>query len=171
MLVVAFDPGNTTGIATVNTDRMGSLVTHEFQWKDICRFLDGLQAYDMPDVIVYERFTITEGTAKLSPQTGPMDVIGALKYVANRQLIEIVAQTPYDAKHFGTDARLKEYGWYTKGKGHANDASRHLFLWCTKHSYVKFDAEGCLVCPEVKELPYGKSQLLCPEYKHIQREH
>jgi hypothetical protein len=149
MLIVAFDPGGTTGIAVVNTDRMGSIVTHEFQWEDICRFLDGLQDYDMPDVIVYEKFTITEGTAKLSPTTAPMDVIGTLKYVANRQLIEIVGQKPYDAKHFATDERLKAYGWYTKGKGHANDAARHLMLYCVKHNYVQFDSNGALICPNL----------------------
>jgi hypothetical protein len=149
MYIVAFDPGLMTGIAIVNTDHMREIRTHEMQWPELCRFLDSLQDYDMPDVFVYERFTITEGTAKLSPQTGPMDVIGALKYVANRQLTEIVAQTPHDAKTFGTDIRLKTYGWYTKGKGHANDAARHLFLYCTKHSYVKFDAEGCPICPTI----------------------
>jgi hypothetical protein len=147
MLIAAFDPGGTTGIAVVDTDNMASIVTHEFQWDDVCSFLDGLQAYDMPDVFVYETFTITEGTAKLSPTTAPMDVIGALKYVANRQSIEIVGQRPYDAKHFATDTRLKAYGWYTKGKGHVNDASRHLFLWCAKHNYVQFDSEGTLICP------------------------
>src|ERR1035441_10038009 len=142
MLIVAFDPGNTTGLAIVNTDLMDVIKTHEMQWEELCRFLDSMQDYDMPDVFVYERFTITEGTAKLSPQTGPMDVIGALKYVANRQLIEIVAETPHDAKTFGTDVRLKEYGWYTKGKGHANDAARHLFLYCVKHGYVQFGPDG-----------------------------
>ena len=148
MYIVAFDTGLTTGIATVNTDLMGEIGAHEMQWEGLCRFLDTIQAHsDMPDVIVYERFTITEGTAKLSPQTGPMDVIGALKYVANRNLTEIVAQTPYDAKTFGTDARLKEYGWYTKGKGHAVDATRHLFLYCVKQQYVQFNSEGCLICP------------------------
>ena len=147
MYIVSFDPGLATGVATVNTDRMDALLTFEMDWSEVCDYLVHLSLYDLPDVFVYERFTITEGTAKLSPQTAPMDVIGAIKYVAYHDGISLVPQMPYDAKHFATDERLKAYGWYTKGKGHAVDATRHLYLYCVKHGYIQFDQDGNAICP------------------------
>jgi len=146
-IVVAFDPGLVTGVATVNTDNMANLMTFEYGWQEVCNHLQNLYRSNLPDEYVYETFTITEGTAKLSPNSAPMDVIGAIKYVATLGCVRLTAQRPYDAKHFATDDRLKTYGWYTRGRGHSNDASRHLFLYCAKHGYIQFDSEGSLICP------------------------
>ena len=41
---------------------------------------------------------------------------------------------------FATDDKLRRLGWYKPGKGHANDAARHLLLWFAKHRTPEGDA-------------------------------
>jgi hypothetical protein len=128
--VYAFDPGLMTGWALwldgdhdSGEDDFEGIVT---------RVHEGIDA----NIIVAERYVITAETLRKTRQTTALEVIGFLRAHAFWSQAEFYLQAPSDAKHFTTDAQLRAIGWYKTGKGHANDASRHLRLWLTKHGHL-----------------------------------
>ncbi len=133
-MILAVDPGGTTGWAVYDD---GEVYAGQ---DDQIHFFACVKALPRPSVIVVERYTITPHTAKLSQQTTALEVIGFLRYWAWEHDADFVMQTPADAKRFaqvGTDkhARLDAAGWTQRPLAkfdHANDALRHLLLYCVK---------------------------------------
>lgn len=117
----AFDPGTMTGVATwVN----GIFVADQFTVEDLYVFVDA-RCSDITHAQI-ERFTISERTIKASRVDDPLDVIGYLKYAAWRCGFPYAMTKPDAVMRTYTDAALKRAGMFTRGKGHANDATRHL---------------------------------------------
>ena len=150
MRVLAADPGGTTGWAYYAD---GAVTAGQDEFASFTDIVDGwcsVHSTDpkrkgVPDVIVAERFLITPQTAKLSQQSTALEIIGFLRYVAHREGIPFVLQTPADAKRFAQvgsdkDARLERVGWLKKPKAqndHANDALRHLLLYTVKNKIIE----------------------------------
>lgn len=131
MRILSLDPGKTTGVASVHDD---AIVTGEFDWRQLCVQLQRL--VQVVDLVVAERFTINQRTVRNTQAPWSLEVIGAVRYVTGLQPFPVPfeLQSPADAKTFATDAKLRERGWWTPGKPHANDAARHALLAIARHS-------------------------------------
>lgn len=141
MIILAVDPGKTTGLARVDWegDDLHQVETVEYEFADTCRWLwrNFGQCPPATTRIVAERFIITAATAKKSQAPFSLEVIGVVKYLA---LVykhrEPRLQTSSDAKNFSTNARLRALGlWHRGGGGHANDALRHAVKWAVDAGY------------------------------------
>lgn len=92
------------------------------------------------DLVVCEAFIISERTTK-SASDGwkrgrELMFIGATEFMCRQTGVEFVTQTPADAKSFATDEKLRRMGWWTAGKDHSRDASRHMLLALTKRKLI-----------------------------------
>lgn len=135
---MALDPGLTTGWAILHEDgrhESGQLTVWE-TYRAVEKFCER----DSANVLVAEKFTITARTAQLSQAPWSLELIGVARKEAWKLLdTPLVTQTPAQAKGFSSDARLRHLGWWLPGKGHANDASRHLLLYAATHRLSQVD--------------------------------
>jgi len=137
-LVIAVDPGKTSGVATWDGEKFDSMEL------DVSSFFDDVhtmihQAVGRGDTVrlVSESFIITVHTAKNTQATWSLELIGVLKFFAHAYKLEpLVLQQPSTGKAFGTDAKLRHMGWYRKGMGHANDAARHLLTFMATRKMI-----------------------------------
>jgi hypothetical protein len=143
-MILAVDPGLTTGWATIDAPNhpefqsgmiQGRYAFYDWLYGQFSSWTHAsLQEQSIqPLTLVVEKFTITEATAKKSPQPDPLYIIGHLDAIAHRDALEMVFQLPSQAMSFATNDKLKAVGWYKPGKGHDNDAARHLMLYAVKH--------------------------------------
>jgi len=86
--------------------------------------------------VVCESYIVTANTLKKSRQNWSLEGIGVFRYLARTSDAEFTLQSPADAKTFATDEKLKAMGWHVPGRDHANDASRHLLLYCLKRRII-----------------------------------
>jgi hypothetical protein len=130
--VVVLDPGKTTGLVDWMRGGEPEFKAMELNFDDTCRYLLHVgSAHGMAEdvLIVSESFVITPQTAKNTQAPWSLELIGVARMVSNIYLGRpLILQQPASAKRFSSDSRLKRMGWWTPGKGHANDASRHLLL-------------------------------------------
>lgn len=129
MIIIAADPGNMTGWASINIGdhwAPDALSAGQLSSDEFCDWMATLGG--QADLIIYETFTITSQTTRKSPQPIPIEVIGVMKFLARRANIRIEPQSPGSAKQFVTDAQLRKLGLWQPGKDHARDAIRHLVL-------------------------------------------
>lgn len=126
-IVIAIDPGQTTGYAVYMDGNFSSGETSEPY--GILRLIDSIVAEGRPVQLVVENYTITSRTARLSPQPEALKLIGALEAAAERLGLGFQG-SQLGCKTFATDEKLRVLGWYrpTDG-GHANDAARHLLTY------------------------------------------
>jgi hypothetical protein len=141
MMILAFDPGGTTGVAAWCNDDEGDPVfdSEQLSWSEFVNNIDKYE-FEPDDVIVAERYTITAQTLRKSRQTTALEVIGVLRYIAARAHIEFVLQSPADAKRYATDARLEKVGWLKRPlarNDHANDAARHMLLYLVSEQLIE----------------------------------
>lgn len=134
-LVMAFDPGLTTGVAWFNRD-YGTVASEEW---DLDRIYDwvGHSFYSASrGVIVCESFIISNATIRKSQATWSLELIGLLRLPARRtELGELQLQSPSAAKSFITDVKLKHLGLWPSSD-HERDALRHLLLWLARMGYL-----------------------------------
>jgi len=119
--LMAIDPGETCGNATF-TD--GEFLCAD-QCKDMMNYINTQDWY--ANVIVYEDYKIYPGKLKLHSFSDipTLKVIGVIEYFCDQNNIKVIKQLASTAKGFCTNIKLKEWGFYQKGKPHANDAIRH----------------------------------------------
>ena len=127
--VAAFDPGKLTGWALYDRE------TEEFDsgqtnFDETCNLVFALgQKHLATLLVVSESFIITQATAKNSQAPWSLELIGVMRYASRMYTRrDLVTQAPATAKRFSSDERLKQMGWHRPGKGHANDAARHLLV-------------------------------------------
>ena len=133
MIILAVDPGLTTGMALFNTITSSYKVEQITGFEKFSEFMSAW--YDGLDPI------------KKTQQYEALEITGVLRHLVHEwgsQWVE--PQLPSAAMKLGTNDRLKRVGWYVKGKPHAMDAARHLFLWCCKNGIIQFSGEGLPVC-------------------------
>jgi hypothetical protein len=129
MRVVALDPGGTTGVAlaidyeieevsqlqtTTGAEYHELLHTIEYWWK--------------PELIVCESFL---HRTTIGVDTTALEVIGCVKMYAWRESVELLFQTPSQAKAFWTNDKIKKIGLWRANQRHAMDALRHALVWIT----------------------------------------
>lgn len=131
-LILAIDPGETTGYAY--GFREGSSFAFCFagqeRWNELALF--GVLQSLNPSTLIAESFEFRrKGRDNLvlfsRNLLGVSSLWGGLHDGAN-----LYSQSASEGKGFYTDRRLKKEGYYTVGKEHARDATRHLLY------YVRF---------------------------------
>lgn len=130
---IALDPGGTSGVAIYRNGEFNSMELAYPFWEQSLLIHSFLIDPSL-DKVIYEKYTITQHTAKLSQQPEALMLIGVIEFLAHDKC---VPQMPSAAKSFCPDAALKAVGWWnpTVG-GHANDASRHLLLSAVRDHWL-----------------------------------
>lgn len=134
MLVYAFDPGKLTGVAVWDTET-SEFFADQLTVHELYEYVDS--ACDQIGYSQIEKFTITERTLKVARETDPMDVIGYLKYAAWRCGFPWGMSIPAEVMSTFPDKSLRKAGMFTTGKGHANDAARHLAWYLVRNKIRK----------------------------------
>lgn len=132
-LIIAFDPGKITGVAMWEgtTAEDADFTADQYTVEDLYVAVD--EWCDTMDFAQIEKFTISQATIRKAAESDPLDVIGYLKYAAWRCGFQIGWSKPADVMKTFPDAALKKAGMFTPGKGHANDATRHLAWYLVKN--------------------------------------
>ena len=127
MLILALDPGETTGYVVAEADGLDYdiKISGQFPIRH-WRQLEALITYWLPDIVVYEAFYLSPQIAKFKTRsTMPtVEVIGVLKYLAWKYTTSLIAQPP-SAKEF---VSLPRYVAGVSGP-HARDALKHLIAY------------------------------------------
>lgn len=99
------------------------------------------------DAVVFEDFILREATmgrslllpVRMTSAFRGMTLVNAPGILEDEILLRRGSiprwsiQSPSDGKSVVTNARLKDWGYWIKGKEHARDAIRHGLLWILKH--------------------------------------
>ena len=127
--IVTIDPGKMSGLTEYDL-WTGKFQAFEMNFEDTCRFLMNRGAkYQSAMVLCSESFTIGPQTVKNTAAPWSLELIGVARAVSQIWCgRDLTLQSPAQAKRFSSDDRLKRMGFHTPGKGHANDAARHLLL-------------------------------------------
>lgn len=146
--VLAVDPGKMTGVAYLDRET-NDFKSYELDFDATCAFAEKMSVALGTDLlIVSESFIITVQTAKNTQAPWSLELIGVLRFLSRRFTEQdIVLQSPSTAKRFSSDERLKQMGWHVPGKGHANDAARHLLLVCATRGWLPDETLRLLATP------------------------
>lgn len=118
-MIIALDPGITTGIATlIGTD---IIITKQLGPSHAGSY-EFLQKAS-PKEVVYESF-IYQRRNKV--ELYPVEVIGVIKLYGEIYDIPLFVQSASQAKGFITDDKIKKMGLWVRGQKHGMDALRHL---------------------------------------------
>lgn len=79
---------------------------------------------EVPRVFGVERYTINGRTARLSQQPDALKVIGVVEQLAAYSQAECSQFAKSNAVKTYSDEFLRDVGWWSPGKTHANDATR-----------------------------------------------
>ena len=125
MLILALDPGETTGYVIAESDGLDYDIKLSGQFPNWQMF-EALIARYVPDAIVYEAFYLSPQIAKFKAHSvlPTVETIGVLKYLAWRCQVRLIPQLP-SAKELVT---LPRYVAGVSGS-HARDALRHLIAY------------------------------------------
>lgn len=132
--ILAIDPGLTTGFAIF--DQQSPMEGFAWQAKlDHVEFVDELNE-QWPNIIVCESFVHTHRTGV---DYTPVEMIGLVKWHAQKRGILLVLQTPAYGKAFFSDDKLKKIHAYKAGMPHAMDALRHLHQFMMKQGLFNME--------------------------------
>ncbi len=135
--ILALDPGLTTGIALYDREE-NRFHSEQQNFDGTCAVLLQQASHKGEDlVIVSEAFIITPATPKNTQAPWSLELIGVARMVSRTWCKrDLAKQDAASAKRFSSDARLKHMGWHKPGKGHANDAARHLLLLLATRAWI-----------------------------------
>lgn len=144
--IIGIDPGKTTGIAEFR-DHCG-IGMYELREEDVVhhvqKFISVAKSREVkshPIIIAVERFTIRQGTHRMTHQPTALHVIGALREAFNSNSDVIISvQQPATAKKLGKKSLLHTAKLYSTTMPHANDAARHVLVALLKYYPNFFDA-------------------------------
>lgn len=137
-IILAIDPGTTTGFALFNEDG-GHFISYEVEGpvnavESVTLFLDTAHTANDIVEIVCESFVISARTIKTQRVNDPWEIKGWIKLECLRRDVAYTEQSPATGKSFGTDDKLRKIGWFRSSEGgHANDAARHLITYLAQH--------------------------------------
>lgn len=131
-VLLALDPGETTGVACFASDSTTATLVHASQIKtwplelgveNMTKLLKELE----PKSLVFESYQVYEWKSKdhVWSQIPTVQVIGMIKTLCIQMGIPYHTQTAQVAKGFVTDDKLKAWGYWQDGLRHARDAIRH----------------------------------------------
>lgn len=150
MKIMGVDPGGTTGIATIDVpwdesryeptpDTYVADDQLEAEWgagaDSIGPRLRSVIEATKPDLIVVEKFIITQQTVRFTRQPDALWIIGGVRFIADSLKIPVHMQPASLAKTAWDATRLKNTGWakIVKRK-HARDALRHALTACVTYT-------------------------------------
>lgn len=137
--LIAVDPGKTTGVAVWEM-HTPTPIGIELAPLGAARHVRKAMDCEMAGTVfvICEAFVFSARTLHASFQPDALEVIGMMRLICweQEQVMVTPLQQASSAKSLMTDARLKDLGWWVKGKGHANDALRHMGLYAAKHGYI-----------------------------------
>lgn len=143
MIVIALDPGITTGYSIGQIDENGLMrvVTGENRWSHL-ELWNLFEEYE-PDVIICETFEYRNRSRK-GLELYSRELIGVCNLYAQMKQCHIRMQNPLkdNESTFFNDARLQKDNIYKKGCGHANDAARHLLTWFVFREGFQYNKKG-----------------------------
>ena len=128
--ILCIDPGETTGVSYFNL--YGMRYWDEIRTPDVDSYTDCFDELlnatdDIIQCIVIEDYRVyswkTEQHAWSALHTP--QIIAATHVLARQKKIPVFKQMAHPVKTFCTDEKLKEWGYWQKGKRHARDAIRH----------------------------------------------
>lgn len=134
------DPGLRSGWATWEGERIESGILDPMEQCAHLSYWAGAHFQRQDALIVFERFTITERTAKLTQQHWSLELIGAGKWIAHERGIPFLTPlpSPNEAMGFCPDDRLRTLGLYVPGKeDHERVALKHLVLQLAKRGLIR----------------------------------
>lgn len=135
--IMAIDPGKMTGWARLITPNAFS--SGEQPLENVLHFIFETLEQGFKPTLICEDFIVTTQTIKKTRQSWSTEGIGVLKFFAREFGVNLTMQTPASAKSFSTNEKLKRLGWWNPGKGHANDAARHLLVYSIKNGLVSIN--------------------------------
>lgn len=130
-VVVAVDPGVTTGLAWVTGHDDRSFHSIQVTESEMYHWFDS--ASTSIRHVQCEAFTITAATVKKTIVYDSLYLIGYLRYCARRDGWTLAFTKPADVMQSFPDVALKRAGMHQPGQGHANDAARHLAHYMVRH--------------------------------------
>lgn len=143
--LLALDPGETTGwsvwdshdnAAYYQMDSCGQLETWDKKNHSIipcAKNFEYMLRDIVPDYVVMERYAVYEWKAQSHSWSDvpTLRIIGSMETRLIDRNIHYHMQTAQVAKHFVTDERLKEWGFWERGQRHARDSMRHALFFLT----------------------------------------
>lgn len=167
MEIVAFDPGKTTGMAsallsgkllvdnTQSFDCSGNFAKLYWGWKNM--FIDRSVWHNQ--VFVVEDYKVRSLAANAGQRLWSVEVIALLRLIAQELHIEMVFQTPSQAKQLWPDARLQAYFPDKATEPHEKDALRHLLTFCETKLEVEFWNGKIKVPTEITNYDFNRQGL------------
>ncbi len=129
-IILAFDPGHTTGYAVFESMQLadhGQIDTDDME-KATKNIGELITLWDHADAVVVENYRVYKWRAKhhAGSELLTARIIGCIETLCyQRGQFNLIKQPAHIAKGFCTDPKLREWGFFTKGEKHANDAIRH----------------------------------------------
>ena len=143
MIVLALDPGKSTGVAVLdypeeekpnplsmaNPNEMLKLSTEKHLWYGINELLEEYN----PDIVVYESFRLYKHKSKqkINSEMPTSKVIGVIAYLTELCGIPNYRQSANLGKGFYDDKKLKMMDLYDLGSPHKRDSLRHALHYVT----------------------------------------
>ena len=166
MMIVALDPGGTTGVVAFNptlfkSDPAGYIpyIAHIGPEPHHMQLYDFLASVS-PTAVVYESFEY-RNRARAGLVLDSKEYIGVTKLYAEQfsESCKIAEQSASQAKGFipdkgpMKDEAIKRLGWYFPGKKHGMDAVRHLIYYLVNSNRVSPDIRDLVLQRGFKPAP------------------
>jgi hypothetical protein len=150
LCVLWLDPGKMTGWARLDGETFSSGEAPFYETGRIVRsHCTSIRYVSSPDVKVgYESFQVTPASYRMLGSSDALQAIGMIRWLALDLGASLLPPASRQARDTVTPAMLKALEWYLPGKGHANDAARHLVAWMMRSgsltSAMRAKIEACL---------------------------
>jgi len=134
-IVLAFDPGETTGYAVADLDTIQDNCPKIISWGEFPNWkqVDSLIRTVVPRLIIYEKFILYPGKAKALSfnEMIPAQVVGVIRFLAEKENIAIVGQTAREGKGHKIPEDL-----FKKVDAHMRDAMSHIKYYAMREGLV-----------------------------------
>lgn len=145
LCVLWLDPGKTTGWARLDDDLFHSGEAPFYEAGQVVRS----HCTATPGARVgWESFQVTPASYRMLGSHDTIQAIGVIRWLALDGGARLLPPASRQAREVTSLAMLRALGWYAPGKGHANDATRHLVAWLMRSgsltSDVRAKIEACL---------------------------
>jgi hypothetical protein len=145
LCVLWLDPGKMTGHARLDGEKFSSGEAPFYEAGQVVR---SHCASSLDAKVGYEAFQITPASYRMLGSSDALQAIGMIRWLALDAGVSLLPPAPRQARDTISLAMLRALGWYLPGRGHANDAARHLAAWMVRSgsltSAMRAKIEACL---------------------------